>query len=125
MISAEFFRENHNSSNPLPSSSPTMGKSVGKPRQECPAPRHGIDPTMGKPRQKITAHDAFEGTIAEDHGRVRQRSLIAFVKLPCVSAPRFMVLFEVGTGPPQHGVGWVEPANVVFAVIGSHPALAC
>ena len=25
-----------------------------------------------------------------------------------------MVLFEVGTYPPQHGVGWVEPANVVF-----------
>lgn len=51
-------------------------------------------------------------------GRVRQCSLIAFVKLPCISATRLMVLFEVGTGPPQHGVGWVEPANVVFAVIG-------
>lgn len=56
--------------------------------------------------------------VIADWGRVRQCSLIAFVKLPCISATRLMVLFEVGTGPPQHGVGWVEPANVVFAVIG-------
>lgn len=57
-------------------------------------------------------------------GRVRQCSLIAFVKL-MVSATRLMVLFEVRTAPPQHGVGWVEPANVVYAVADRGRARAC
>ena len=57
-------------------------------------------------------------------GRVRQGSLIAFVKL-MVSATRLMVLFEVRTAPPQHGVGWVEPANVVYAVADRGRARAC
>ena len=59
-----------------------------------------------------------------DGGRVRQCSLIAFVKL-MVSATRLMVLFEVRTAPPQHGVGWVEPANVVYAVADRGRARAC
>lgn len=43
MISAEYFRENHSSSNPLPLSSPTMGKSVGKPRPPAAYPLEGSD----------------------------------------------------------------------------------
>ena len=82
-------------------------------------------------RDRLSQSENLSGCIAlgktsrcRKPGRVRQCSLIAFVKL-MVSATRLMVLFEVRTAPPQHGVGWVEPANVVYAVADRGRARAC
>ncbi|WP_404478893.1 hypothetical protein [Novosphingobium sp. BL-52-GroH] len=78
----------------------------------------------GNPRIRAEKARASLDDGGRSEGRVRQCSLIAFVKL-MASATRLMVLFEVRTDPPQHGVGWVEPANVVYAVADRGRARAC